>query len=49
MKAKVAAQTPLRRLATPEDAAAAALFFASPLAAFVTGANLAPDGGLAVL
>ncbi|MBC8141230.1 MAG: SDR family oxidoreductase [Armatimonadetes bacterium] len=42
-------RTPLRRLATPEDVAKAVLFFASPLADFITGANLAPDGGLAVL
>ena len=35
--------------ATPEDVAKAVLFFASPLADFVTGANIAPDGGLAVL
>lgn len=49
LKARVAAQTPLRRLATPEDAAAVALFYASPLAGFVTGADIAPDGGLAIL
>ncbi len=49
LKARVAAQTPLRRLATPEDAAAVVLFYASPLAGFVTGANIAPDGGLAIL
>lgn len=45
----VALRTPLGRLATPEDVANAVVFFASPLAAFITGANLAPDGGLAVL
>ncbi len=49
VKARVAGLTPLRRLATPEDAAALAVFYASPLADFVTGANLAPDGGLAIL
>jgi len=48
-KARVAALTPLRRLATPDDVAGVVLFYASPLADFVTGANLAPDGGLAVL
>ncbi len=48
-KARVAALTPLRRLASPEDAASLAVFYASPLAGFVTGANIAPDGGLAVL
>ncbi len=45
----IAQRTPLRRLATPEDVARAVLFFASPLSEFITGANLAPDGGLAVL
>ena len=44
----VAGRTPLRRLAEPEDVARAALFFASDLSGFVTGAGLAPDGGLAV-
>jgi 3-oxoacyl-[acyl-carrier protein] reductase len=42
-------RTPLRRLAEPEDVANAVLFFCSPLADFVTGSNIAPDGGLAVL
>ena len=48
-KAKVAALTPQRRLATPDDVAGVVLFYASPLADFVTGATLAPDGGLAIL
>ncbi len=48
LKARVAGLTPLRRLATPEDVANVVLFYASPLAGFVTGANVAPDGGLAV-
>ncbi len=48
-KAKVAALTPLRRLATPDDVASVVLFYASPLADFISGATLAPDGGLAVL
>ncbi len=48
IKARVAGQTPLRRLATAEDVANVVLFYASPLADFVTGANLAPDGGLAI-
>jgi NAD(P)-dependent dehydrogenase (short-subunit alcohol dehydrogenase family) len=39
------ARTPLGRLGTPEDVAAAALFFASPDAAFVTGQTLLVDGG----
>lgn len=45
----VARQTPMRRLATPDDVANVVLFFASPLADFVTSANIAPDGGLALL
>ncbi len=49
LKASVAKQTPLRRLATPDDAAHVVLFFASPLADFITSANIAPDGGLALL
>ncbi len=49
LKASVTQQTPLRRLATAEDVAKVVLFYASPLADFVTGANLAPDGGLAIL
>lgn len=49
LKGRVAGQTPLRRLAAAEDVAGVVLFYASPLADFVTGANLAPDGGLAVL
>ena len=48
-KARVAALTPLRRLATPEDVAGIVLFYASSLAGFITGATLAPDGGLAIL
>ena len=48
VKARVGGLTPLRRLATPEDVANVVLFYASPLAGFVTGANIAPDGGLAV-
>ncbi len=40
-------QTPMRRFGSPEDIAAAALFFASSDSAFVTGAELAVDGGMA--
>jgi NAD(P)-dependent dehydrogenase (short-subunit alcohol dehydrogenase family) len=40
-------QTPLRRFGTGEDVAGAALFFASDDSAFVTGAELAVDGGMA--
>jgi NAD(P)-dependent dehydrogenase (short-subunit alcohol dehydrogenase family) len=40
-------QTPLRRFGTAEDVARAALFFAGDDSAFITGAELAVDGGMA--
>jgi 3-oxoacyl-[acyl-carrier protein] reductase len=40
--------TPLRRLGTPDDVAAAAVFLASDAASFITGHVLAVDGGLVV-
>ena len=40
------AQTPLGRLGSPEDVAAAVAFLCSPAAAFITGATLSVDGGL---
>lgn len=40
------ARIPLARMGTPEDMAGAALFLASPLAAYVTGQTLIVDGGL---
>lgn len=42
----IAASTPLRRVTTPQEAADAVLFFASPWARAVTGQNLVVDGGL---
>ncbi|MFT3996001.1 MAG: 3-oxoacyl-ACP reductase [Asticcacaulis sp.] len=42
----IAASTPLRSVTTPEEAADAVLFFASPWARSVTGQNLIVDGGL---
>ncbi len=42
----IAANTPLRRVLTPAEAADAVLFFASPWARGVTGQNLIVDGGL---
>jgi L-rhamnose 1-dehydrogenase len=41
-------RTPLGRLATPEDVAAAMLFFASEDAACVSGATLTVDGGMSI-
>jgi NAD(P)-dependent dehydrogenase (short-subunit alcohol dehydrogenase family) len=43
--ARVADTVPLKRLGTPSDVAGACLFFASPLAAYVSGANLVLHGG----
>ncbi|HET8993252.1 MAG TPA: 3-oxoacyl-ACP reductase [Rhodococcus sp. (in: high G+C Gram-positive bacteria)] len=42
----IAASTPLRAVTTPEDFAAAVLFFASDWSRAVTGQNLVVDGGL---
>jgi NAD(P)-dependent dehydrogenase (short-subunit alcohol dehydrogenase family) len=43
--ASVATAIPMGRLAVPADVAAACLYLASPLAAYVTGADLAVHGG----
>jgi NAD(P)-dependent dehydrogenase (short-subunit alcohol dehydrogenase family) len=43
--ARVAETVPLKRLGTPRDVAGACMFFASPLAAYVSGANLLLHGG----
>jgi NAD(P)-dependent dehydrogenase (short-subunit alcohol dehydrogenase family) len=43
--ASVAAAIPMGRMAVPADVASACLFLASPLAAYVTGADLAVHGG----
>jgi 3-oxoacyl-[acyl-carrier protein] reductase len=45
MKMMFIAQTPLGRLGTAEEIAAAALYLASPAADFVTGQVLSPNGG----
>jgi 3-oxoacyl-[acyl-carrier protein] reductase len=45
MKMMFTAQTPLGRLGTAEEIAAAALYLASPGADFVTGQVLSPNGG----
>ena len=46
---KIIEQTPLKRLATPEDVANAVLFLASNLSGFVTGGYLIVDGGMVML
>jgi NAD(P)-dependent dehydrogenase (short-subunit alcohol dehydrogenase family) len=40
---------PLGRVGTPDDAARAAVFLASPDASFITGATLVVDGGRSVV
>ncbi|MHC5081714.1 MAG: SDR family oxidoreductase, partial [Planctomycetota bacterium] len=48
LKQGILERTPLNRFGTPEDVAQAVLFLAGPDAAFITGAVLRLDGGLAV-
>ena len=43
--AKLVARTPLRRMARPEEVAAACVFLASPLASHITGSTVRVDGG----
>jgi 3-oxoacyl-[acyl-carrier protein] reductase len=43
---QVAESTPLRRWGTPEDVAGAAVFLASPAAAFLTGETIVVGGGV---
>lgn len=47
-RAKMASRSPLKRLAKPEDIAAAALFLASSDSEYVTGQRLVIDGGMTV-
>jgi 3-oxoacyl-[acyl-carrier protein] reductase len=45
-KRLIAMQTPLGRLGSPEDIAAAAVFLAGPGSVFVTGQCISPNGGI---
>jgi NAD(P)-dependent dehydrogenase (short-subunit alcohol dehydrogenase family) len=47
-RAAIVARTPLGRWGQPSDVAGAALFLASPAAAFITGTILPVDGGYSV-
>jgi 3-oxoacyl-[acyl-carrier protein] reductase len=46
MRRRVAESTPLKRWGTPEDVAGAAVFLASPAAAFMTGETILVGGGV---
>jgi len=48
-KAKINAQIPAARMGTPEEIAAAVLYLASAEAAYVTGATLHVNGGMAMI
>jgi glucose 1-dehydrogenase len=45
---EVRRRTPYRRLGTPDDVAACAVFLAAPESEFVTGQNLVVDGGASI-
>jgi NAD(P)-dependent dehydrogenase (short-subunit alcohol dehydrogenase family) len=47
--AKLAATQPIGRMGTPEEVARLALFLCSDDSAFITGSNVAIDGGFATL
>ncbi len=48
-KARIGAQIPAGRMGAPEEIAAAALYLASPEAAYVTGQTLHVNGGMAMI
>ena len=45
-RGRLLSQVPLRRLGTPEDVAAAALFLVSSEAEYITGTTLHVNGGM---
>ena len=46
---RVTERTPLARWGQPQDLAGVALFLASPMAAFITGATIPVDGGYSIV
>ncbi|SCW70099.1 NAD(P)-dependent dehydrogenase, short-chain alcohol dehydrogenase family [Sphingobium faniae] len=46
LRAERAANIPLRRVGSPEDVAAVIAFLASPAAAYISGVDIAVDGGI---
>jgi 3-oxoacyl-[acyl-carrier protein] reductase len=48
-KAQILGQVPAGRMGAPDEIAAAVLYLASPEAAYVTGATLHVNGGMAML
>jgi Tropinone reductase 1 len=46
--AAILARTPLGRIAEPHEVAAAAVFLAMPVASYITGQDLAVDGGMTI-
>jgi NAD(P)-dependent dehydrogenase (short-subunit alcohol dehydrogenase family) len=47
--AKIAASTPLQRIGRPDDMAGAAIYLSSPAGAYITGAIIPVDGGIAAI
>lgn len=46
LRSTMESNTPLRRLGTPEDIAAAVLYLCSPAGSYLTGKVLEVDGGI---